>query len=220
MQVSKCSIVHDRNIQPKSPDFINHHSADYWRRDDILYRLGIDVDTDYGTVANPEGVIDLSQFKSPPTVDYPNLKADDQLQALADKHKRYAIVPNEATLAARMMNQIFPFDDIPDPRSSERSCVPCQILEFRSAFTGFDRFNESIYSYVRGSREERAIQPIDGDLRSRSDLTFMAYKNAIRQRFRGQSNKYPGVHKGYSAIAPFLSIEFKVSDDSAKVRRK
>src|SRR3954464_12635523 len=27
---------------------------------DILYRLGIDVDTNYATAANPEGVIDLS----------------------------------------------------------------------------------------------------------------------------------------------------------------
>jgi hypothetical protein len=185
----------------------------------ILYRLGIDVDTDYDTIASPEGVIDLSRFKSPPIVDYPNLKTDDQLQALADKHKRYAIVPNEATLAARMMSQIFTFDDIPDPGSSERSCVPCQILEFRSAFTGFDRFNERIYSYVRGSKEERALQPSEGPLRSRSDLTIMAYKNAMGRRFRRYCDKYPGVHKGCSAIAPFLSIEFKkVSDDPAKVR--
>jgi hypothetical protein len=185
---------------------------------EVLYRLGIDVDTGYEVITTPEEVIDLKHFKSPATVDYPNLQTEEQLQALADKHKRYAVVPNEATLAARLMSQIFPFEDIPDLLSSERSSVPCQVLEFRSAFTGFDRFNESIYNYVRGPKKERDILPNAGDLRSRSDLTIMAYNTAISKRLRKYCNEYPGVHKGCDAIAPFLSIEFKVSNDSAKVR--
>jgi hypothetical protein len=184
---------------------------------DVLYHLGIDVDTAH-TVTCPEEVIDLGDFISPATVDYPNLKTDEQLQELADKHKQHVEVPNEATMAARLMSQIFPFVDIPVLLSSERSTVPCQVLEFRSAFTGFDRFNASFYNYVRGPKKERDISPTEGDLRSRSDLTIMAYKTAISKRFRKTCNDYPGVHKECSAIAPFLSIEFKVSNDSAKVR--
>src|SRR5947209_13952155 len=33
---------------------------------DVLYRFGIDLNTGYNAIANPEEVIDLRQFKSPP----------------------------------------------------------------------------------------------------------------------------------------------------------
>src|SRR4051812_29460714 len=91
---------------------------------------------------------------------------------------------NEATLASHMMQDLFIHGDIPEFDSPERTNIPCQILEFRSAFTSHDRFNVDLYTFVRGSKKERTPQPHESDLRSRSDLTFMVYMNAIRERLK------------------------------------
>src|SRR5438045_7875538 len=46
----------------------------------------------------------------------------------------------------------------------------------------------------------------------------MAYMNAIGANLRTACKSYPGVHSEYNAISPFLSIEFKVSNQPAKRR--
>jgi hypothetical protein len=184
--------------------------------DNVLHQLGIDIEvTNKG---DPEEVIDLKDFQLPQTVQYPNLSTDEQLQALADRNESFTTGMNEATLAARVIQDLFVFQEPPKLKSSERSNVPCQILEFRSAFTSYDRFNKDLYTFVRGSKRERASLPQESDLRSRSDLTFMAHMNAIGMHLRRRSKGFPGVHNEYNAIAPFLSIEFKVSNQPAKVR--
>jgi hypothetical protein len=154
----------------------------------------------------------------PQTVEYPNLSTGDQLQALADRHKNLTTGLNEATLAAHIMKNLFILNDIPELNSPERNSVPCQILEFRSAFTSYDRFNKDLYTFVRGSKKERTPQPDESDLRSRSDLTFMAYMNAVGELLRASCKDFPGVHNEFNALAPFLSIEFKVSNQPVKVR--
>jgi len=141
---------------------------------------------------------------------------DDHLQTLANRYEKLTTGLNEATLAAHIMSTIFILEDIPKLNSPERSSVPCQILEFRSAFTSYDRFNKDLYTFVRGSKKERT--PQESDLRSRSDLTFMAYMNAVGRRLRSSCKDFPGVHNEYNAIAPFLSIEFKVSNQPVEVR--
>lgn len=184
--------------------------------DNTLHLLGIDIRVIPG--GNPEDVIDLSKFQLPRTVEYPNLNTDEQRQALADRNESFTTGMNEATLAARIIQDLFIFQEPPKLKSLERSNVPCQILEFRSAFTSYDRFNKDLYTFVRGSKKERASLPQESDLRSRSDLTFMAHMNAIGVLLRGNCRVFPGVHSEYNAIAPFLSIEFKVSNQPAKAR--
>src|SRR2546421_7470147 len=125
---------------------------------------------------------------------------------------------NEATLAAHMMKHIFIPNDIPEPNNPERGSVLCQILEFRSAFTSYDRFNKDHYTFVRVPKKDIASQPHESDLRSRSDLTFTAYLNAIRNCRRDRCDVYPGVHEEYNGIGPFLSVEFKVDNEPAKGR--
>jgi hypothetical protein len=184
--------------------------------DNILHRLGIDIRPT--TTGNPEDVIDLSQFQLPQTVEYPNLSTDEQLQAFAKRYGSITRGMNEATLAARIMQDFFVFEELPDPNSLDRSNVPCQMLEFRTAFTNYDRFNKDLYTFVRGPKKERVSLPQESDLRSRSDLTFMAHVNAIGGFVRDDCRTFPGVHSEYDAIAPFLSIEFKVNNQPAKVR--
>jgi hypothetical protein len=104
---------------------------------DILYRLGVDIE-ELGNAGNPEDVIDLNHYPPPATVEYPNLSTNNQLQELANKHKRYTVGSNEATLATRIMRHILIDDDIPDFDARDRSTVLRQVLEFQSAFTGFD----------------------------------------------------------------------------------
>lgn len=184
--------------------------------DNILHRLGIDIRPT--TTGNPEDVIDLSQFQLPQTVEYPNLSTDEQLQAFAKRYGSITRGMNEATLAARIMQDFFVFEELPDPNSLDRSNVPCQILELWTAFTNYDQFNKDLYTFVRGPKKERVSLPQESDLRSRSDLTFMAHVNAIGGFVRDDCRTFPGVHSQYDAIAPFLSIEFKVNNQPAKVR--
>jgi len=183
----------------------------------VLYLLGIDINT-VNPRGDPRDVIDLANFQLPQTVQYPNLRTDEELQALANRHKNLTTGLNEATFADHIRRNLFILDDIPERDSSERSCVPCQILEFPSAFTSYDRFNNDLYTFVRGAKKERVPQPHESDLRSRSDLTFMAYMNAVGVSSRNYCVDFPGVHNQYNAIAPFLSIEFKVSNEPAKMR--
>jgi hypothetical protein len=185
--------------------------------DNTLHLLGIDIRVML-PIGNPKDVIDLSNFQLPRTVEYPNLNTDEQLQALADQNKSNTTGMNEETLAIRTMQHLFIFQELPKLQSSERSNVPCQILEFWSEFTSHDRFNKDLYTFVRGSKKERASLPQESDLPSRSNLTFMAHINAIGVLLRSRCRAFPGVHGEYNAIAPFLSIEFKVNNQPAKVR--
>lgn len=184
--------------------------------DETLHLLGIDIGLIPGD--NPEDVIDLSNFQLPQAVEYPNLSTDDQLQALADRNESFTPALNEATLVTRTIQDLFIFQEPPKLNSPDRKSVPCQILESRSAFTNYDPFNKDLYTFVRGSKKERASLPQVSDLRFRSDLTFMAHMNAIGVRLRRRSRNFPGVHSKYDAIAPFLSIEFKVNSQQAKVK--
>jgi hypothetical protein len=183
----------------------------------VLYLLGIDINT-VKPRGDPGDVIDLASFQLPQTVEYPNLRTDEELQALANQHKNLTTGLNEATFADHIRRNLFILDDIPERDSSERSSVPCQILEFPSAFTSYDRFNKDLYTFVRGSKKERIPQPHESDLRSRPDLTFMAYMNAVGVSSRNYCIDFPGVHNQYNAIAPFLSVEFKVSNEPAKMK--
>jgi hypothetical protein len=184
--------------------------------DNILHLLGIDIRAI--PRGDPEDVIDLGNVQLPRTVEYPNLSTDEQRQALADRYENLTTGMNEATLAAYMMQDLFIFQEPPKLNSAERSNVSCQILEFRSAFTSYNRFNSDLYTFVRGSKKERASLPQESDLRSRSDLTFMAHMNAIGVLLRRRCKTFPGVHGDYNAIAPFLSIEFKIDNQATKVR--
>ena len=83
-------------------------------------------------------VIDLARFQLPQTVQYPNLLTEDKLQELTNEHEKLTTGLNEATLAAHIMKTLFILDKIPESDSRERTSVPCQILEFRSAFTSYD----------------------------------------------------------------------------------
>jgi hypothetical protein len=184
--------------------------------DDVLYRLGIDIET--VTMVNDQEDITLDGLPPQPTVQYSHLSTDEQLSALAEQYKRYGEGLNEATLVARLMPNLFIFADVPDPDDPGRSIVPCQTLELAGAFTKFDRFNRSLYSYVRGARKRGGIQPHESELRYRSDLTIMAYKNAVSNRLRDRCRDYPGVHDSYNAVAPFLSAEFKPDASPANRR--
>ena len=184
--------------------------------DDVLHRLGIDIET-ITAVNDPED-INLDGLPPQPTAQYSHLSTHEQLYALAEQHKRYGEGLNEATLAARLMSNLFIFADVPDPDDSGRSVVPCQTLELAGAFTKFDRFNKSLYSYVRGPRKRGGVQPHESELRYRSDLTIMAYNNAVSCRLRGNCRDYPGVHNSYNAVAPFLSVEFKSDASPANQR--
>ena len=185
--------------------------------DEVLYRLGIDIVETFTTLHNPED-INVDGLPPQPTVQYSHLSTHEPLYALAEQYKRYAEGLNEATLAARLMSNLFIFADVPNPQDSHRSVVPCQTLELPGAFTNFDRFNKSLYSYVRGPRTRGAIQPRESELRYRSDLTIMAYKNAVTLRLRRDCKAYPGVHNSYNAIAPFVSAEFKPDASPANQR--
>src|ERR1700733_3253119 len=190
-------------------------SKDTQAYDITLQRLGIDITPN--SRGEPKDVINLGDFQLPQTVEYPNLSTDEQLQALAKRYEETSATKmNEATLAARIMQAFFIFQGLPKPTSFVRSNVPCQILEFRTAFTSYYRFNKDLYTFVRGLKKERASPPQESDLRSRSDLTFMAHANAIGMHVRNECENFPGVHSEYGAIAPFLSIEFKASNESAK----
>jgi hypothetical protein len=185
--------------------------------DDVLYRLGIDIET-ITPVSNPED-INLDGLPPQPTVQYSHLSTHEQLYALAEQYKRYGEGLNKATLAARLVSDLFIFADIPNPTDPDRSIVPCQMLELPGTFTNFDRFNKSLYSYVRSPRTRGVIQPYESELRYRSDLTIMAYNNAVSRRLRRDCRAFPGVHNSYNAIAPFVSAEFK-SDASPANRRE
>jgi hypothetical protein len=176
-----------------------------------------DIET-LATLNNPED-INLDGLPPQPTVQYSHLSTHESLYALAEQHKRYAEGMNEATLAARLISNLFIFADVPDPDDAGRSVVPCQTLELPDAFTEFDRFNKSLYSYVRRPRKRGAIQPCESELRYHSDLTIMAYKNAVSCRLRDECGDYPGVQDSYNAIAPFVSAEFK-SDASPASQRE
>ena len=184
--------------------------------DNTLRLIGIDIQSIPG--GKPEDVIDLEIYQLPQTVEYPNLRTDEQRQALANQCKRFTRGMNKATLAARIMKDLFDFHEVPEFESEDRRSVPYQMLEFRTPFTSYDRFNKDLYTFVRGSKKERASLPQESDLRSRSDLTFMAHMNAIGVFFRGDCGSFPGVHSQYDAIAPFLSIEFKVNNQPAKTK--
>jgi hypothetical protein len=185
--------------------------------DEVLYCLGIDIET--GTaLTNPED-INIDGLQPEPTVQYSHLSTHEQIHELAEEYKRYSEGLNEPTLAARLMANLFVFSKVPDPDDPARSMVPCQTLEFRGAFTSFDRFNKDLYNYVRAPapspasvpKKKGGAQPYESELRYRSDLTIMAYNNAISQRLRRECWNYPGVHNSYKAVAPFLSVEFKSS---------
>jgi hypothetical protein len=185
--------------------------------DDVLYRLGIDIVEAIRTLHDPED-INVDGLPPQPTVQYSHLSTHEPLHALAEQHKRYGEGLNEATLAARLISKLFIFADVPDPEDPHRSVVPCQMLELPGAFTHFDRFNKNLYSYVRGPRMRGAIQPHESELRYRSDLTIMAYDNAVSRRLRSECNECPGVHHSYNAIAPFVSAEFKPDASPANRR--
>jgi hypothetical protein len=184
--------------------------------DDLLYRLGIDIETTTG-VGKPEDV-NVDGLPPQPTVQYSHLSTHEQLYALAEQHKRYyGRKLNEATLAARLMSNLFIFADVPDPDDPDRTVVPCQTFELAGEFTDFDRFDKSLYSYVRGPRP-RSVQPYESELRYRSDLTIMAYNNAVSCDLREFSRDFPGVYSSYDAVAPFFSAEFKPDDSPANKR--
>ena len=185
--------------------------------DDVLYRLGIDIVETGATLNNPED-INVDGLPPQPTVQYSHLDTHEPLYALAEQYKRYAEGLNEATLASRLMSNLFIFADVPDPDDPGRSIVPCQTLELSGAFTNFDRFNKNLYSNVRGPKTRGAIQPHESELRYRSDLTIMAYKNAVSFRLRDECRTYPGVHSSYNAVAPFVSVEFKSDASPANQR--
>jgi hypothetical protein len=176
--------------------------------DDVLYRLGIDIETT-AEVVSPED-INLDGLPPQPTVQYSHLSTHEQLYALAEQYKRYGEGLNKATLAARLISNLFIFTDVPDPDDPNRSVISCQTLKLTDTFTNFDRFNKSLYSYVRGPRLRGGVQPHESELRYRSDLTIMAYNNAVSYRLRDYSRDFPGVYNSYKAIAPFFSAEFKI----------
>lgn len=185
--------------------------------DSVLHLLGIDIEP-LMQVTNLGDIIDLNVFQVPSQLEYPHLSTPEHLQALADQIREYPKCLNESTLVAHMMKHIFIPVDIPKQSDEKRSSTPCQILEFPGAFTGYNRFNRDIYNFVRGSKAKQTPSPNEADLRCRSNLTFMAYKNAMGKALRRLCADYPGVHNKYNAIAPFLSVEFKVNDQTAMVR--
>lgn len=132
----------------------------------------------------------------------------------AEQFKRCSYGVNEATFIAR---RLLPFADIPDSDDPGKVLVPCQVLEFPGPFTSYDKFNRSLYTFVRSTKRE-PVQPFESELRFKCDLTIMAYRNALLQPLRDESSTYPGVNKMYDAIAPFLSIEFKATDSPADSR--
>jgi hypothetical protein len=183
--------------------------------DDVLYRLGIDIETT--TEVNKPEYVNIDGLPPQSTVQYSHLSTHEQLYALAEQYKRYGRKLNKATLAARLMSDLFIFADIPDPDNPDSTVVPCQTLKLTGTFTNFDRFNKSLYSYVRGPRP-RGIQPHESELRYRSDLTIMAYNNAVSCGLRDHSGDFPGVHNSYDAVAPFFSAEFKPDDSPTNQR--
>jgi hypothetical protein len=185
--------------------------------EDVLYRLGVDIVETVTTLNNPED-INVDGLPPQPTVQYSHLSTHESLYELAEEYKEYAEGPNEATLAARLMQNLFIFAKVPKPQDSDRCVVPCQTLELPGAFENFDRFNKSLYNYVRGPRNRGATQPHESELRYRCDLTIMAYKNAISRRLRRDCKAHPGVHDSFNAVAPFVSAEFKPDASPANQR--
>jgi hypothetical protein len=115
---------------------------------------------------------------------------------------------NEATHLARIISKLFPFDEIPDVRDYERRFVPCQILEPPTPFSLDNRFDSSLYAFVRSHKSRDAVH--ESELKNRADLSIMAYTNAISRTVRRElSADKPGIHHTFSSCAPFLSCEFK-----------
>jgi hypothetical protein len=185
--------------------------------DDVLYRLGIDIMESPGHLTKPEDILDRH------TDTYDNIRTNEQLEHVAEVLKRLAGL-NEATIAARMMQYLFLFADPPDEFAKERSWIPWQILEFYSAFEKFDKFNRSLYAFVREqsnmstNQPDNVIYPYESELKSRADMIVMVHTNAVQLNFREVLGTYPGVHADHKGCAPFLSVEFKSSADKAKKR--
>ena len=152
-------------------------------------------------------------------MEYKHLQTPEQFAAAAKQFKRYSSGLNEATLIGRIMPHLFLFADIPVVDDPSKALIPCQLLEFPGPFTSYDKFNKSLYTFVRSKRIESS-QPFESELRFKCDLMIMTYKNALLRPLRDECATYPGVYFMYNdnAIAPFLSVEYKPTDSLADAR--
>jgi hypothetical protein len=168
----------------------NASSKETSGHDQVLYRLGIDV-VQSGPPSVPETVPLAGEIHE--TVEYKHLQTPEQFAAAAKQFKRYSSGLNEATLIGRIMPRLFLFADIPVLDDPSKALVPCQVLEFPGPFASYDKFNKSLYTFVRSKRIEPS-QPFKSKLRFKCDLTIMAYKNALLRPLRDECATYPGVY--------------------------
>ncbi|KAI9855572.1 MAG: hypothetical protein M1813_009711 [Trichoglossum hirsutum] len=176
---------------------------------EVLTALGVDLPQDVGIPGKPDDIYRIGDMALDPSLKYPGLQTTEQLLAQAARIEAgNRVHMNEATHQARLVSILFPFADIPNVKDEERRFVPCQTLELPTPFSMDNRFNSSLYSFVRPHKSRDAVH--ESELKNRADLSIMAYVNAISRTVRRElSADKPGIHHTFSSCAPFLSCEFK-----------
>ena len=206
------------------------------RYGEVLGKLGIDFIREIIKMQDLTRQFTGSDTPIPFSVDISDEHARTMAGQIGDWYLRQK--PNEATLCHEICTLLFPGAASSHPRGSPEEPVIARIFEFRGPFNTYDLgslLNDDVpFPFVRLTPKERLsgpkftrtlvkklehTTPAERDLHTRADLTFLVdlgYSHEFRQqilRYETDTEKFPGFFSSFMLGAPFLTVEFKRSND-------